>query len=80
MTVSLQKFVQDSYAGSNEWTQVSKLADSLCPHLNTPEALASIRNANQPGQRSSTVQAKIAVGAVLLEPRPLALNEKVKAT
>jgi hypothetical protein len=57
MSVSLRKFVQQQFEGSNDWLEVSRLADRLCDHLNTPEATARIAEANQPGHSSAVVQA-----------------------
>jgi hypothetical protein len=57
MSVSLQKFVQQQLEGSEEWLEVSRRADLLCDHLNTPEATARIAEANQPGRSSADVQA-----------------------
>ena len=56
MTVSLKKFVQGSFETSQEWLEVSVLADRLCGHLNTREATARIAEANQPGTSSAAVQ------------------------
>jgi hypothetical protein len=57
MTVSLKKFVQQQFEYSEEWVEVSMLADRLCNHLNTPESSARIAEANQPGRSSAAVQA-----------------------
>jgi hypothetical protein len=45
MTVGLKKFVQQQFEYSEEWVEVSILADRLCDHLNTPEASARIAEA-----------------------------------
>ena len=57
MSVSLKKFVQQQFERSEEWREVSQLADRLFDHLNSPEASARISEANQPGRSSSVVQA-----------------------
>jgi hypothetical protein len=57
MSVTLKKFVQPQFENSQEWLEVSILADRLCDHLNTPEASARIAEANQPGRSSAAVQA-----------------------
>lgn len=57
MAVGLQKFVQEQFLASDEWREVSTLADRLRDHLSTPEAFARIVDANQPGRSSGVVQA-----------------------
>jgi hypothetical protein len=57
MTIRLQKYVQEPLSHSEEWKEVSSLGDRLHQHLSTDRALALIRDANQPGQSSASVQA-----------------------
>jgi hypothetical protein len=57
MPVSVKKFVQQPVEDTDEWRQVSRLADRLCEHLNSPEAAARIEAANLPGQSSAAIQA-----------------------
>jgi hypothetical protein len=42
MAVSVEKFVQQRFESSEEWHEVSTLADRLCEHLNTPDASARL--------------------------------------
>jgi hypothetical protein len=57
MTIRLKKYVQAPIEASDEWKRVSELADALHGHLSTDAAIERIRNANQPGLSSATVQA-----------------------
>ena len=57
MPICLVKYVQEPLARSDEWVEVSTLADRLHAHLNTPEAIERINGANQPGRSSAAVQA-----------------------
>jgi hypothetical protein len=57
MAISLTKYVQAPLSASDEWKQVASIADDLQGHLTTDEALARIREANQPGRSSAVVQA-----------------------
>jgi hypothetical protein len=57
MAISLNKYVQAPISASDEWKRVASIADDLQAHLSTEEALARIREANQPGRSSAVVQA-----------------------
>lgn len=57
MEILLEKLVQPSWEATNQWREVSQLADKLCAHLNTPKARSLIYAANQPGVSSGVVQA-----------------------
>lgn len=56
ISVELSKHVQEGFKDSTEWGKVSKVADNLHSHLNTPEALKRIEAVNQPGKSSAEVQ------------------------
>lgn len=57
MTVALRKFVRHDFEGTEQWLEVSRLAERLHAHLCSPEASARIELANRPGQSSAAVQA-----------------------
>src|SRR5438309_811154 len=57
MAIALKKYVKESLATSDEWREVSRLADDLQRHLSTDAAAVRLREANQPGRSSATVQA-----------------------
>src|SRR5664279_988527 len=63
MTVLMTAYVQRSVSESDEYSQVSEIAESLLGHLNTPEAQALLLAANQPGISSAVVQASFAAFA-----------------
>jgi acid stress-induced BolA-like protein IbaG/YrbA len=50
-------FVKDEFEDSQEFRQVQLVRDSLLDYLNQPEAIAAIKNVNQPGKSSSEIQA-----------------------
>lgn len=50
------RFVQESYAATQEWSEVCNLAETLIVYLNTADALKQLLSANQPGQSSGEVQ------------------------
>ena len=49
-------FVRADVAESREWTEVVSLANALTEHLRTPEVLARITDANQPGRSSAAMR------------------------
>jgi len=54
-------FVQEQYAGSEQWIKVQSVADQVESHLKTKKIRDQVAKANQPGASSSAVQ------SVLLE-------------
>jgi hypothetical protein len=63
MPVVMTSFVQDRFRDTDEYGHVTKVADSLLAHLNTPDAQALLGEANQPGLSSSIVQGSFALFA-----------------
>jgi hypothetical protein len=57
LALSLNKYVQESLAASDEWRNVSRLADDLLGHLSSEATLARIETANPPDRSSAEVQA-----------------------
>lgn len=51
------EFVRTAIADSAEYVQVKEISDALYEHLNTPEAIKLIGQANVPGTSSALVQA-----------------------
>lgn len=61
--VELVTFVQSAYRTSPEWSSVEAVANDLLKTLNSPETLAMLARANQPGASSVEVQATFRVPA-----------------
>ena len=55
--VRLEMFVQEGFKESEEWKKVRQIAESLHAHLNSPDAISRIEEANMPGRGSADVQA-----------------------
>lgn len=55
--VRLEMFVQEGYKESGEWRKVRQVAESLHAHLNTPDSVSRIDQANMPRRGSAEVQA-----------------------
>lgn len=53
----MKPFVQDSYASTDEFREVHRIAADLLAHMNSPEIDNAIRLANAPGRSSAGVQA-----------------------
>lgn len=52
----MTSFVQEAWAATEEYAQVSRIAESLLRHLNEPDAQSLLALANMPGQSSALVQ------------------------
>lgn len=57
--IQISKHVQQERSRTEEWTSVSRVADVLREHLDTPEAQALIAAANLPGRSSAEVQSTL---------------------
>jgi hypothetical protein len=56
MTVLLSTHCQIAFSNTEEWGAIERTAGVLVSHLNTPEALERINQANQPGRSSADIQ------------------------
>jgi hypothetical protein len=56
MPVEVSSFAATTVQGTEELAEVSRIADELHAHLNSPEALRQIADANQPGAPSHAAQ------------------------
>ena len=54
--IEIEYFVQKQLATSEEWAAVCRVAEELHAHLQRPEVLAAVDQANQPGKSSAMVQ------------------------
>lgn len=54
--IELRYYVQEQYRSTEEWQQVSSVAQRLHEYLSSGDSLARIALANRPGQSSATIQ------------------------